>query len=146
MQCKKPDCDLNATDCCAKRILDLQPDFVEQKSLVHETFEAAGHLCIMLPKYHCELNFIEFFWGTMKRYLREHCDYTYSGLQRNIPDAMAPVNVFTICKWEHRIIRWMSAYRDGKGTKEAQIQVKKFSSCKQISHCWIYKMVACAFD
>jgi len=69
MQCKKPDCNPDATDCCAKRIIDLQPDFKEQKSLVHETIEAAGHLCIMLPKYHCELNFIEFFWGAMKRYL-----------------------------------------------------------------------------
>jgi transposase len=49
--------------------MDLQPDFKEQKSLVHETIEAAGHLCIMLPKYHCELNFIELFWGAMKRYL-----------------------------------------------------------------------------
>jgi len=146
MQCKKPNCDPNATDCCAKRILDLQPDFAEQKSLVHETIEAAGHLCIMLPKCHCELNFIEFFWGAMKRYLREHCDYTYSGLQRNIPDAMASVNVFTIRKWEHQMIRLMSAYRDGKGTKEAQIQVKKFSSRKQTSHHRVYETVACAFD
>ena len=66
MQCKKPDCDPDATDCCAKHILDLQPDFQEQKSLMHETIEGAGHLCIMLPKYHCELNFIEFFWGAIR--------------------------------------------------------------------------------
>ena len=60
---------------CAKCIIDLQLDFKGQKSLVHETIEAADHLCIMLPKYHCELNFIEFFSGAMKRYLWEH--YTY---------------------------------------------------------------------
>ena len=30
------------------------------------------------------------------------------------------------------MIRWMDAYRDGKGTKEAQIQVKKFSSRKSL--------------
>ena len=146
MQCKKPDCDADATDCCAKRILDLQPDFQEQKSLVHETIEAAGHLCIMLPKYHCELNFIEFFWGAMKKYLREHCDYTYSGLQKNIPDAMASIDVLTIRKWEHRMIRWMDAYREGKGTKEAQIQVKKFGSRKQSSHRRVYESVAKVFD
>ncbi len=146
MQCKKPDCDPDATNCCAKRIIDLQPDFKEQKSLVHETIETAGHLCIMLPKYHCELNFIEFFWGAMKRYLREHCDYTYSGLQKNIPDAMDSVDVLTIRKWEHRMIRWMSAYRDGKGTKEAQIQVKKFGSSKQTSHRRVPETVARAFD
>jgi hypothetical protein len=146
MQCKKPECDPDGIDCCAKRIIDLQPDFKEQKSLVHETIEAAGHRCIMLPKYHCELNEIEFFWGAMKRYLREHCDYTYSGLQKNIPDAMASINVLTIRKWEHRMIRWMDAYRDGKGTKEAQIQVKKFGSRKQTSHRRVYETVARAFD
>jgi len=63
------------------------------KSLVQEVIEAAGHICIFLPKFHCELNFIEFFWGAMKKYLREHCDYTYSGLQKNIPDALKSVDV-----------------------------------------------------
>jgi len=52
MQCKKPDCNPDATDCCAKCIINLQLAFKEQKSLVHKTIEAAGHLCIMLPQYH----------------------------------------------------------------------------------------------
>ena len=59
----------------------LQPDFEEQKSLVQETIEAAGHLCIFLLKFYCELNFIEFFWEAVKKYLQEHCDYTYNGLR-----------------------------------------------------------------
>ena len=63
MQCKL-DCISNS--CCAKQILELQPDFKEQKSLVQEVIEAAGHLCIFLPKFHCELNYIEFFWGAVK--------------------------------------------------------------------------------
>ena len=62
-------CRSRETDCCANRILDLQPDFMEQKLLVQEVIEAAGHLCTFLPKFHCELNFIEFFWGAVKRYL-----------------------------------------------------------------------------
>jgi hypothetical protein len=59
-------CQSGATDCCAKRTLDSQPDFTEQKSLIQEVIEKAGHLCIFLPKFHCELNFIEFFWGAVK--------------------------------------------------------------------------------
>src|SRR5271168_2379002 len=54
------------------------PDFKAQKSLVQEVITAAGRLCTFLPKYHCELNFIEFFWGAVKRWLRDNCDYTFS--------------------------------------------------------------------
>ncbi|KIK25387.1 hypothetical protein PISMIDRAFT_32273, partial [Pisolithus microcarpus 441] len=56
-------------ECCNKQILECQPDFQEQKSLVQETIEGLGHLCIFLPKFHCELNFIEFFWGKIKKYI-----------------------------------------------------------------------------
>jgi hypothetical protein len=99
MQCKKNKdglgvkCKSGAIDCCAKRILELQPDFQEQKSLVQEVIETAGHLCIFLPKFHCELNFIEFFWGAVKRYLRENCDYTFTTLQENMPNALVSVTV-----------------------------------------------------
>jgi len=67
-KCKNK-CESEAISCCNSRILELQPDFKEQKSLVQEVIEAAGHLCIFLPKFHCELNFIEFFWGVVKKYL-----------------------------------------------------------------------------
>jgi hypothetical protein len=152
MQCKKVKdgsggkCKVGASECCARRILDLQPDFQDQKSLVQEVIEAAGHLCIFLPKFHCELNFIEFFWGAVKRYLRAHCDYTFSTLQENMPTALASVPIETIRKWEHRMIRWMEAYQTGLGAKEAQIQVKKFSSRCYTSHRRIPESVAAQFD
>jgi len=89
------------TDCCAKQILELQPGFQEQRSLVEEIIEECGHICIFLPKFHCELNFIEFFWGAVKKYLCEHCDYTFKTLQENMPKALASVSLQTIQKWEH---------------------------------------------
>jgi hypothetical protein len=154
MQCKsKKDangssgkCLAGATDCCAKRILDLQPDFQEQKSLVQEVIESAGHLCIFLPKFHCELNFIEFFWGAVKKYLREHCDYSFTTLKENMPKALESVPVSTIRKWKHRMKRWMDAYRSGLGAKEAQIQVRKFSSKRYSSHRRVPERLAACFD
>jgi hypothetical protein len=50
------------------------------------------------------LNFIEFFWGAVKRYLQEHYDYTYDRLRANIPKALASVELLTIQKWEHHMI------------------------------------------
>lgn len=58
----KSACEVSVTDCCACHLLGIQPDFKEQQSLVQEVIEAAGHECIFLPKFHWELNFIEFFW------------------------------------------------------------------------------------
>ena len=144
MQCKK--CDPEAMGCCARHILEHQPDFMEQHSLVQEVIEAAGHLCIFLPKFHCELNFIEFFWGEVKNYLRKHCDYTFKTLQGNMPKALASVQVSTIRKWEHRMIRWMDAYRSGLGAKEAQFQVKVFSSKHYKSHRRVPETLARQFD
>ena len=60
---------------------------------------------------------------------------------KTIPDAMALVDVLTIQKWKNQMIQWMNAYWEGKGTKEAHIQVKKFGSCKQSSHHWVYAQI-----
>jgi hypothetical protein len=138
-----------ARDCCATRILELQSDFLSQRSMVAETIEDAGHLVMFCLKYHCELNFIEFFWGAVKKYLRDHCDYTYEGLKANMPDALASVQRSVIRKWEHRMIRWMEAYRSDLGPKEAQKLVRAFSSTKitkYSSHRRVYESVARQFD
>lgn len=145
MKCKDG-CQALATDCCALRILKEQPDFKEQRSLVQETIESAGHLCIFLPKFHCELNFIEFFWGAVKKHLRENCDYTFTGLKANMPAALRSVSVATIRRWEHRMIRWMDAYRNNLDAKSAQQQVRAFSSRKYKSHRRVPEAVARSFD
>jgi hypothetical protein len=69
-QCSNFRCDPDRTDCCCRRILFLQPDFISQKSQLQELVESRGHLCDFYPKYHCELNFIEQYWGAAK--LRFH--------------------------------------------------------------------------
>jgi transposase len=130
----KDGCLPQSNSCCATWILERQPDFQKQQSLVQETIECHGHLCIFLPKYHCELNFIEFFWGAVKRFLRENCDYTFEGLKRNMPIALSSVDIKTIRKWEHRMFRWMEAYRGGLNSKDAQLEVHKYSSRKYKSH------------
>jgi hypothetical protein len=81
----------------------LQPDFKEQKSLVQEVIEAAGHLCIFLLKFHCELNFIEFFWEVVKKYLGDNCNYTFATLKENMPKALESVCLSTIRLWEPNV-------------------------------------------
>ncbi|KAF9237261.1 hypothetical protein BU15DRAFT_48987 [Melanogaster broomeanus] len=82
----------------------------------------------------------------IKVYLRDHCDYTFTTLKENLPLALDSVQLNTIRLWEHRMHRWMEAYRSGLETNEAQMQVKKFSSTKYKSHRRIPETVAQLFD
>ena len=90
LECKKPKCSIDATDCCARWLLSQQPDFLEQKSSVQEVIKAAGHLFIFLLKFYCELNFIEFFWGAVKKYLHDRCNYTFNTLKKTISQKHLP--------------------------------------------------------
>ena len=56
-----------------------------------------------LPKFHCELKFIKFFWGVVKKCLRDNCDYIFDTLKENMPKALASVNLATLRRWEHRM-------------------------------------------
>ncbi|SJL08507.1 uncharacterized protein ARMOST_11871 [Armillaria ostoyae] len=69
-ECKNFKCEKGRTDCCCRRILFSEPDFVNQKSMLEEHCLARGYLVIFFPKYHPELNFIEQCWGFAKRVYR----------------------------------------------------------------------------
>ena len=51
--------------------------------------DAAGHLCLFLPKYHCECNYIERYWGAVKKYCRRHCGYSLPALIKCLPIALS---------------------------------------------------------
>ena len=51
---------------CCMHVLSLQDDFVNEKPLLQHYLEGRGHICMFLPKFHCELNPIEMLWGYAK--------------------------------------------------------------------------------
>ncbi|KAF9516801.1 hypothetical protein BS47DRAFT_1380805 [Hydnum rufescens UP504] len=61
-----PICPFENETCCLARILSKQKDFGNQVSMVEELISRAGHHCLFLPKFHCELNPIEMYWGYAK--------------------------------------------------------------------------------
>jgi hypothetical protein len=54
-----PVCPFENEHCCMARLLSKQEDFQNQVSLLESTITDRGHLCMFLPKFHCELNPIE---------------------------------------------------------------------------------------
>lgn len=57
---------LDDPTCCASKILSLQSDFMNEKPLLQMVIEDTGHICLFLPKFHCELNPIELYWSFIK--------------------------------------------------------------------------------
>jgi len=70
-QCKNFKCPTGNKNCCQRRVLYHQPDFVQEKSLLEQHCEERGYTVLFLPKFHCELNFIEQCWGFAKRVYRK---------------------------------------------------------------------------
>jgi hypothetical protein len=124
LKCKKVDDHVENGSCCLQRLLALQPDFLNEKPALQKAVEERGHYCIFLPKYHCELNIIEYFWGIIKRFLRAECDYKFASLQQIMPDAIASVQLATVRRWEARFWRFLEAYDNELSFKDASEEIK----------------------
>jgi len=91
-QCKDFKCTKGATSCCCRWILYNQPDFVDVKSNLKIICEARGFQVIFLPKFHCEIKFIEQCWGYAKRVYRHFpVSSKEVDLERNVLEALESV-------------------------------------------------------
>ena len=74
-------------NCCALRILKSQDDFKNEVSLLEIVVTQAEHE-VIFPKFHCELNYIEYYWAALKRFTRDNCRYSFSELEPTVLQAM----------------------------------------------------------
>jgi len=75
--------------CCTRALLGAQSGIRTQKNQNEETIIKAAHEVIYYPAFHCEINFIEYFWGAAKHYTHERCEYDFESLKPMVPEALA---------------------------------------------------------
>ena len=109
-----------------------QPDFLAQKGRLEDVIVATGHQVIFYPKFHCELNYIENFWGAAKKFSRLHCDYSWTGLQRTVPLSLASVSLTIIRRYARKAFRYMDVYQKGLTGQAAEFAVKKYRSHRRV--------------
>ncbi|RPA98114.1 hypothetical protein L873DRAFT_1688541, partial [Choiromyces venosus 120613-1] len=93
-------------------LLSSQPAFQAQKGQLQETLEVTSYLVIFYPVYNYELNFIEYFWGSVNVYTWAYCEYSFSLLVQTVPEALAQVPNILIWKFYQQILHMMDAYRN----------------------------------
>src|ERR1700678_2923011 len=70
--CKGFKCKDGEMRCCCCQMLYNQPDFSDEQSLLETRCDACGIYIVFLPKFYCELNFIEQCWGQAKSVYRTY--------------------------------------------------------------------------
>ena len=142
-----------------RRILFNEPDFVNQKSELELLAESRGYKVLFLPKFHCELNFIEQVWGYAKRKYRLYPPSSDEGdLEKNVKKAMEEVPLITMRRWvfflsntepssptlsfASRSFRFMDAYERGLNGNQAAWAAKKYRGHRTVSENILEEFVA----
>ena len=68
-------------------------DFASQVTILEELVRSKGHVCLYLPKYHCELNPIERNWCHAKRVSRQYVNGSIVRLRQVVPTSLESVTV-----------------------------------------------------
>jgi hypothetical protein len=124
----KPVCPFESQNCCMARVLSQQDDFVNQPSMLESLIKERGHLCIFLPKFHCELNPIEMYWGWCKYRYRQTSKKTFAEAKENALEYLDACPTDVIRRFIQRSWRFMSVYRLGLTGNIAAWAVRKQKS------------------
>lgn len=120
--------------CCTRKVLQGQPDFLEEKCWMEEVVVGAGHKVIFLPKFHPELNFIERYWGRIKKWLRWRCDDSWDSLVRNVDKVLnsnVACELLLMRRYSRICWRYVDAYHKGMSAELAFYAVK-LSKCHRM--------------
>jgi hypothetical protein len=126
-ECKDFKCAPGSTACCCRRILYNQLHFVAVESLLELTCKSYGIKVMFLPKFHCELNFIEQCWGYAKRTYRLNPESSCEDvLERNALTALDSIPLESMWKFSICLQRFMDAYGKGLNGRQAAWAARKY--------------------
>ena len=126
-ECKDFKCAPGASTCCCCQILYNQPDFANVPSLLEVTCRSKGVSVIFLPKFHCELNFIEQCWGYAKRLYRLNPESSREDiLERNALQVLKSIPLPTMCRFANRSYQFIDAYSRGLKGRQAAWAARRY--------------------
>jgi len=114
-------------------IIKQHQDINNTKTILCELIEEHGHICVYLPKYHCELNPIERCWCHAKKYTRAYSNGSIIRLRKTVPEGLNTVTKEMIYKFCRTCNDYQKAYLEGYTRNVASI-VKIYKSHHHVLH------------
>ena len=116
----------------------LHPDFKNEKTKLEHFIHDHGHAFLLLPKYHCELNPIERRWAQSKWHTHAYCNYSITGLRRNIQASFDSISVEDIRNYFRQARQYMYGYLLGQNAgieleKLVKTYSKQFNSHRRVA-------------
>jgi hypothetical protein len=119
-ECKGFKCLPLAINCCCCRILYNEPDFINVETILESICRVRSFKLLFLPKFHCELNFIEQCWGYSKQIYQLNPESSHEdALEKNMLAALEAVPLKSMCKFANRSCRCMNSYMHGLNGTQA---------------------------
>ncbi|KZP28152.1 hypothetical protein FIBSPDRAFT_729739, partial [Athelia psychrophila] len=88
--------------------------------------EARGHICMFLPKFHCNLNPIEMLWGYAK--YRNLTDNKFPAAKLLVPQCLDMCDTLIIHHFFRKTWQYMDAYIKGLDARQSALAVKQLKS------------------
>ena len=122
---------IESQNCCMAWLLSQQEDFINQESMLETLIKEKGHLCLILPKFHCELNPVEMvssdpvnfitmliykskYWGWCKYRYREYPKATFAEAKECALEVLDTCPKEVIQKFINRSLRFIDSNKLGK--------------------------------
>ncbi|KAG2119722.1 uncharacterized protein F5147DRAFT_564506, partial [Suillus discolor] len=119
-----------------------QADFASVRSFLEASCQARGIDVIFLPKFHCELNFIEQCWGYAKRiYQMKDPSSSESVLEQNVIHSLDAVPLSSMRHFATCSARFINAYQKGLNGVKAAWAIKRYRG-----HCVLPPSIMQEFD
>jgi hypothetical protein len=86
-------------------ILSNYKDFFKEKSQIKELITKRGYKAVFLPKFHCEINPIEIYWGYSKTRFRQVKKVSFPDTKVKVVEALEACSIETIRRFCNRTFR-----------------------------------------